>query len=191
LDFQEVRNVYSIDREGFEKALKAKGYASLGDLARDLRIHRNTLHYYLSGRGIFPKNFERVLAALDLRPGEILVRKRPEEENHELEVARAIDRLHEEYPKAAYVLFGSRAEGRAHRYSDWDVGIYAAGGLAHEVYRRLLRDLEEWTEDLPVTVDLVNLNRADPSFLKKISRHWKFLTGRLEDWYQLQKKAPS
>ena len=41
----------------------------------------------------------------------------------------------------------------------------------------------------PIFVELINLNRADPPFLKKISKDWLFLTGCQQDWIELQRKV--
>jgi len=48
---------------------------------------------------------------------------------------------------------------------------------------------DEYMEDEPFFVDIVNLNRADDDFMRDISRNWQFLSGRLSDWIDLQRKA--
>jgi len=47
----------------------------------------------------------------------------------------------------------------------------------------------EASERLPTFVDLVNLNRAEPEFLRSISREWQFLAGRHSAWLALRERA--
>jgi len=181
--------VYIVAKDLFHKALKEQGYPSLSQLARDLGIHRNTLHYYLAGRPLLPENFERVIGALGLSPGEILVQKKSSPDIPYQEIVPLIDQLHAEFPQVTFILFGSRAKGKARRYSDWDLGVYHKDGLDHSTYRSIVKRKGNLTEDFPYLVEVVNLNRADLEFLKDISRHWIFLTGRRQDWVDLQKRV--
>jgi predicted nucleotidyltransferase len=181
--------VYIIDSNRFKKALKARGYKSIGQLAKSLGIHRNTIHYYLSGNGVLPDNLEKMLHALDLKPADIIIEKREEPSLKLAPIALLIDRLHEEFPDVTIVLFGSRPRGTAHKYSDWDLGVFSKGGIPHELYRSMVIRKNELVEDLPFFVDLVNLNRADKSFLRESSRHWIFLAGKVSDWVELQRKV--
>jgi len=50
-----------------------------------------------------------------------------------------------------------------------------------------LLKMDEWTEQLPFMVDLVNLHKADEEFLLAISPDWKLLTGWQRDWLQLNR----
>lgn len=174
----------------FRQSLREKGYHSIEALARALKIHRNTIHYYLSGHGVFPTHLEKILEVLELSPAEILVQKKENNDPSSLDfISSVIDQLHTEFPHVTFVLFGSRVRGKSHRYSDWDIGVFSKDGLPHPLYRKMLRRKGELTEDLPFLIDLINLNRADFSFLQKASQGWKFLTGRLSDWCDLQKKV--
>lgn len=176
------------DESKFHRALKEKGYRSLGQFAQELGLHRNTLHHYLSGRSVIPEGLERIIRGLDLRPGEILVER--EEKRFVAEpIAGLVDTLHSDFPQVTFVLFGSRALGRAKKYSDWDIGVFSADGLPHALFRRIVRRKDDLTENLPFLVDAVNLNNADKAFLREASRHWRFLTGRQKDWITLQRKA--
>ena len=59
------------------------------------------------------------------------------------------------------VVFGSRADGTARRYSDIDVGL-AGEPLTFEQLGRLTEALED--SELPYRVDLVNLAETSPEF---------------------------
>ena len=179
--------MFIVDPNRFQEALKERGYHSLTQLAHELGMHRNTLHYYLSGRPPLPENFEKVIRALNLTPGEILIEKEVSKKFVHQEIAPLVDQLHSEFPDITFILFGSRAKGRGRKYSDWDLGVYCKEGLSHQRYRSIVRRKEDLVENSPYLVDLVNLNNADSSFLKKISKHWVFLTGRQQDWIELQK----
>lgn len=166
-----------------------QGYRSIGALARALGMHRNTIHYYLSGHGVFPEKLEKMLARLALRPADILVRKAESVANPLESIAPLVDLLQRKYPEAAFVLFGSRARNTARPYSDWDIGMYVRSGASHERYRMMRREKEEWEEQSPYFVDLSNLNRADDAFLRSAARGWVFLGGNLGSWIDLNTKA--
>ena len=127
--------MYVVDPKKFHAVLKAKGYRSIGELASFLGMHRNTVHYYLSGKGVFPASFERMLDALDVGPEEILQKKENASFSSVEQIASIIDTLHTAFPQVSFVLFGSRARGRGRRSSDWDIGVYSQAGLPHELYR--------------------------------------------------------
>lgn len=180
--------MFVLDTTKFREAVKERGYRSLGELARSLGMHRNTIHFYLSGHRVLPAQFEKMIQSVGLTPTDILVEK-GEKFSSLQEIAPVVDQLHREFPEVTFVLFGSRARGRSHRYSDWDIGLFSRTGLPHPLYRKLLRRRDELVESLPLMVDLVNLNRADVSFLKNISKNWVFLTGRQQDWVELQRST--
>ncbi len=180
--------MFVLDAVKFKEAVKRQGYRSLGELARLLGIHRNTIHFYLSGHRIFPAQFEKMIRTIGLKPTDVLIEK-GEELFSAQSLALIVDQLHREFPEITFVLFGSRAQGRAHRYSDWDVGVYSRQGISHPVYRALARRKDELVESLPVMLDLVNLNRADTAFLKEISKGWTFLTGSQQDWIELKRSV--
>ena len=87
------------------------------------------------------------------------------------------------------VLFGSRAQDTARKYSDWDLGVFCADGLPHEKFCKIRKRKIELEEKSPYFIDLINLNRGDQDFLRDISQNWIFLTGKRQDWIELQKKA--
>lgn len=178
-----------VDNKRFAKAMKDKGYSSIGEFAKRLGVHRNTIHYYLSGHGVFPQAFEKIMKALDLKPSDILIDDGISTGSSFEQIASLIDELHTEFPQVSFVLFGSRSRGEAAKYADWDIGVFSDKGLSHETYRRVVRRKNELIEDLPFFVDIVNLNRADENFLAEISKEWRFLAGRLSDWIKMQRKA--
>lgn len=61
------------------------------------------------------------------------------------------------------LLFGSRARGAVRRSSDFDLGVL---GLSEAEFGRLRREIEDYVEesDIPHGVDVVDLDRAEPSF---------------------------
>ena len=66
-------------------------------------------------------------------------------------------------------VFGSRVTGRAHRRSDLDIAV---GGGPMPLL--LCGDLREAFDesDLPITVDVVELESASETFRRRIERHW-------------------
>ncbi|MBI2981435.1 MAG: nucleotidyltransferase domain-containing protein [Deltaproteobacteria bacterium] len=154
-----------------------------------MEIHRNTIHYYLSGHRVLPPALEKMLESLGLKPSEVLIERKKDDSETFKKVAAVVDQLHQEFPSITFVLFGSRTQKRAHRYSDWDIGAFSKNGLPHPVYRKLRGRKEEIIESLPFMIDLVNLNRAPLSFLQERSKNWLFLTGSQLDWIELQRSA--
>lgn len=180
--------MYILDRAQFDHSLQKSGYPSIEALAKALRVHRNTIHYYLSGHPVFPKNFEKIIKALSLKPADILIQKTREESYFLKEITPFVDQMQKKFPQATLVLFGSRAQGRGHCYSDWDIGVYSVEDLPHPIFRKMLRERSDYFETKPVMGDLVNLNQADDDFLSEISRSWIFLGGKLSGWVALQEK---
>lgn len=181
--------MYILDKSKFKGALKERGFRSIGDLADFLGIHRNSIHHYLSGNGVFPENFEKIINALGLKPEDILIEKEKPFTSDLGGVAPIIDELQIRFPEVTFVLFGSRAKKRAQKYSDWDIGIYSKKEIDHEKFRKISRMTEDLFEDLPYFVDIINLNEAGEYFLREISRNWKFLAGKLNGWVDLQRKV--
>ncbi len=169
--------------------MKRQGIVSIGALARELGIHRNTIHYYLSGHGVFPEKLEKLLARLALQPADILVQKSGPKHHPLSAIAPLADLLQQQFPQVALVLFGSRVRNTARPYSDWDVGVYAQSGISHDQYRQMQKTKEEWEESSPYMVDVTNLNRADRDFLESASRGWIFLGGNLGSWLALHQKV--
>jgi len=181
--------VYILDRNRFEKALRENGYTSIGDLAKDLGVHRNTLHHYLSGQGVFPSSLEKMFQQLRLKPEEILIQS-GESHSTEIEtIAPLVDKLQREFPEAAFVLFGSRTRETSKKYSDWDIGVFCEEGLDHDRYRKMRRIKEEIEDSLPYIIDLVNFNQADDDFMEKARKGWLFLGGSLKSWMALNRKV--
>lgn len=181
--------MYIINETVFYSALKKKGYKTVGELAKSLGIHRNTIHHYLSGHGVFPEAFEKIVEILDLDANEVLIKKEEKNIVPYEPIVKLIDRLCLESPDVTFVLFGSRSKGNAKKYSDWDVGVYKAGGLSHDLYRKIVRKKNDLADDLPFFVDVVNLNNADSYFIDEAAKSWIFLTGSLRGFLELQRKV--
>ncbi|MFA5812736.1 MAG: helix-turn-helix domain-containing protein [bacterium] len=179
-----------IDSKRFYEALKKRGYRSVKELAQAIGVHRNTIQHYLSGQGVFPSSLEKVMKALAVEPADILTEKTDNADSPvPAVIANLIDSLHVEFPAVSFVLFGSRTTGKARRYSDWDIGVYSRHGLDHPTYRKIVLRKDDLAENLPYSVDIINLNNADPQFLRAISRSWMWLAGFNQDWLDLQRKA--
>lgn len=180
--------MHIIDKRLFNEGLKKRGYKTIGEFAQSLGVHRNTIHYYLSGHGVFPEALERIISVLGLNFQDAIVKK--EELASPIEVITpVIDRLQADFSNVAFILFGSRAKGVSKKYSDWDIGVYRSGGLPHEVYREIVQKKNDLAEDLPFFIDIVNFNNADASFLREAAKGWSFLTGSLQSFSELKKRG--
>ena len=179
----------TLDSEKIKKALKEHGYGSILELAQSLRIHRNTIHYHLSGRPVLPESLEKLMQALDLKPADIMVEKKERKPLLPEKIAALVDQLCTKFPNVTIILFGSRTGKRAHKYSDFDFGVFASEGIPHPLFIRIAKYTEELADSTPYMIDIVNLNNAGEVFLKEISRSWIFLAGSQQDWIALQKRA--
>lgn len=61
-------------------------------------------------------------------------------------------------------IFGSRASGRAEKFSDYDVGILGRKPVAFNILTEIEEALEE--SDLPYKVDVVDFLLVSPQFKK-------------------------
>lgn len=180
--------MYFLDTAKFRKKVRELGFRSFNDLASHLGLHRNTLLTYFSGKRLFKKGFEQMMESLGLDPIEYLALN---EESGRIDklMAKFIDDLSRYFPEVTFVSFGSRAKGSAYSYSDWDIGVYSAGGLSHQQYLKIRNSAKELEDQLPIFVDVVNLSRASRSFLSQVANSWVFLTGKQRAWLELQEKA--
>lgn len=90
----------------------------------------------------------------------------PDIEARHLAIVRRI--LREHVPHCRIWAFGSRALGKAKRFSDLDLAIECDRPLSLERNAALAEAFSE--SDLPWKVDIVDLSTVDPSFRKLIER---------------------
>ena len=126
-----------LDTTRLQQEIHAHGFASLKDFADSVGVHRNTVGNYLSGKTALPDGLARILEALDLEPSEVLSLSVLRRHVPGLAVAGLIGSLHAAAHDAALVLFGSRAQGTAKRYSDYDIGVFRSEGLDFPTFSRL------------------------------------------------------
>jgi predicted nucleotidyltransferase len=182
--------MHILSRDVVRQAMKRKGFRTLQELARHLGAHRNTLSNYLARTPVLPKKLEELLSVLEIPLQEALIEVCEEKDRDDMEgLDEVVDKLHEQFPKVTLVLFGSRARKTNARYSDVDLGVYSKSGLSHPEYRSMRIAVSEAAERLPLDIDLVNLNRAEHSFLVHVVRDGKVVAGRQSDWVDLQRKV--
>ncbi len=81
--------------------------------------------------------------------------------------------LRERVPNRPVWVFGSRTTGHARRRSDLDLAIGGAEPLTLRQRALLTDDFDE--SDLPVTVDVVDVNAISPEFKERIERDFILL----------------
>lgn len=182
-----MKYVHYLDAHKIQRSIKEQGYDSLGDFAKVVGIHRNTLHYYLTEKPLLPDKLEAILESLDLSLGDVLCHKKKTDSVSE--IAPVIDRLNLAFPGYTWVLFGSRAGEKNKKYSDWDLGVFSKDPIPIAVFQDMLLLKDELEEDFPCFVDLTDLSRAEPWFLKSISGHLCFLTGSRQGWEHLLQRT--
>jgi type I restriction enzyme S subunit len=83
-------------------------------------------------------------------------------EDRYLKIIKDILDNHSELDKHSVFIFGSRAMGNAHKFSDVDIGIKGDRPIEYSVITRLVDDFEE--SDLPFRVDVVDFSKTDEKF---------------------------
>jgi predicted nucleotidyltransferase len=172
-----------------ELAIARRGYASVKDFAESVGLHRNTVSNYLSGKASLPDGLARILAELDLEPGDVLALSPTPKRVAGLAIADLVDTLHRARPDAAFALFGPRARGTAKRISDYDVGVFTPEGLEPATYSRLLDEVEDWNEASLRVAQLVDLGKETDAFLVRAAPDLVFLAGSFGAWVELLKRA--
>lgn len=174
---------YIINSNILKKAMVGKNIGSMALLSKESSVHRNTILGYLSGKSVFLDTFTQIADHLGLDPLELITpasETKAKAENID-EIKQIIAALTKTKKGCAVILLGSRAKGRAKKYSDWDIGI--TGGtnpISSSEYLTMKNKVDELSEDLPRTVDLVNLDSAPAWFLKAIDYEPQFLDGNKE-----------
>lgn len=171
---------YVIDLNKIKIALKANGLSSLGELSRVCSIHRNTLYPLVRGdRSPFTNTYLSVCRALDIDPVECLVKDPRVNILSIEEVARMVfEEYQKSFPDLCLFLFGSRAAGKAKKFSDYDVGItggrHPIGGLD---FLKIQESILERCDNFPVKVDVLNFDSAPGSFLVDFNSPLVLLAG--------------
>lgn len=66
-------------------------------------------------------------------------------------------------------VYGSRAAGKARKWSDWDIGVISNKPIPHDIITEVEEKLEN--SDLPVIVQVVDFNAVDPEFKQIALQH--------------------
>lgn len=167
---------YKFNRARFEEFLDEQGYKNHLDFCRKGGVHKNTLNYYLSGRDVFSKKLYEIAAILNADPRELIEPIQSKIQN--IEEIESIVRELASQRGVAVILLGSRADGSAKKYSDWDLGVTRAEiPINDREFLRMKGRVGELADNLPRKVDLVNLDAAPYWFLHLINYSVIFLGG--------------
>ncbi len=83
----------------------------------------------------------------------------------EKNIAKIIRTITEWTQPKQIIWFGSRVQGAARRYSDYDIAVLGAK-MNHRTERRLKESLDQRLGIF--SVDLINLDKTDPQFRKMV-----------------------
>ncbi len=176
---------YILNQKKFNGLLLKGGYESLLDFCRKTSIHRNTVQVYLNKKDVFSSAFLNICSALKSDPLDLII---PTSESKASianmdEISIIIGALVKQNPGLAILLLGSRAKGREKRYSDWDIGITAGDKpLTGSEYLQLRGMVEDLADDLPRSVQLIDLDAAPLWFLEGIDYDPIFIDGSRESY---------
>jgi len=178
-----------LDKAVFLAHMKGRGIKSIRQLAQKLGVHRNSISIYLRGKGVLQPVVQAALDELGLDNQKAFATKPAESDGSSIQkmLAPLIDLLVTQFPQYSFILFGSRAGGRARRYSDIDIGVQGSAGPLQLSDWSKIRDIVDGAaEDLPYLIDVVDLGRADQGFLQSVKKRAIFLGGSLSGWANLQ-----
>ncbi|HCU25624.1 MAG TPA: hypothetical protein DF383_11465 [Deltaproteobacteria bacterium] len=174
--------MHSLSAEKLKVLLRTRNI-NLAQLAKRCEISRQSIYQMLQGRPIYNQPFLKMLDYLGVSPEEITEESAEKTlqalQKAPLKLRKVILRLIEFCRKhrAALLLFGSQASGKAGIASDWDFGVYFANSGAKIEFRAMKRRLVE--QAFPYRLDIVNLNEAPDWFLESIREECVLLEG---DW---------
>lgn len=173
-----MRNAYiTIDASRILQAIKSSKLETIGNIAKTLSVHRNTISDYLRGKTpVITPTFVALLELLKLKAEEVFFTNSNSFENL-YPIALLIEELTKTTPEVALFLFGSRSRGDNKQFSDYDIGAYSQTGLSSSAFAKLHVKVIDWNEKHMTTVQIVNLNNADKTFLSNIRSDLKFLSG--------------
>lgn len=98
---------------------------------------------------------------------------------------KPIDEIAERYGVVLILQFGSTVTGKTHAQSDLDLAVLVGGApLSFEDQLSLEAGLEALHPGRPV--DFVDLNRADPLLLKKVTESCRLLYGEAQKLHELK-----
>lgn len=178
---------YILDEKAFRTRLTEFGYKNFSEFALKNNMHRNTLIKLIKGKDVFCNAFAKLTAVLKVDPLSLLTHSpAPDQDvSHMEEIEEFLSRLHARDKDLSIFLLGSRARGRAQEYSDWDIGVFRyPKSITGIEYLRLKREIEDQTQDLLRSVDLVNLNQAPGWFLENtMNDGFVFLKGNVATYH--------
>ena len=174
----------TLSREKILRRMQRYGFNSLGELAQHIGVHRNTLGHFLSGRNVVPNSICKLFEILDLDPSEVFIKGESAKDSQPswLQISEVIDAIYSDSPRCNFIMFGSRIRGDSRAYSDFDLGVFSETPLSTKDYLELVEKVEVLSEDLPFRIELVNLNNAEPQFIRTILPHHLFIAGNRSVW---------
>jgi predicted nucleotidyltransferase len=184
--YAKIHIMYALNLDYIKKVAKSRGHAGIKPLLEHLGLHRNTLDRFARGASVLPSSIATVLSALDIPIEKATYKKST---YSELPINPLVLSIHKLYPDISIFLFGSRARGKARKYSDFDLGVYSNNGISLEDYLEMIEVKEQYEEESPYKIDCINLNNADRDFLVSIESELRMLVGFESDLIILRGKA--
>lgn len=180
---------YVLDPQALRRAAAKQGFRSLGALASQTGLHRNTLGGLLRGQGVFARSVQQIANTLQCDPLTLIIPASTTAASLPLvdELRPMLGALTRQDPDLAVILFGSRARGTSRTYSDWDLGLTRwPTPLDHATFVRYKFQIEDLTDNVVRMIDVVNLDQAPHWFLAQIATSARLLDGNATSWAHLQ-----
>ncbi len=179
-----------LDVEALERKMKLHNIASFSELSAVAGVHRNSLQPYLKGeKSVYSSVFERICRSLKTSPSELFLDTKVLDRHGLFPILQQLW-AEQSYQSVCCFLFGSRASGKAKKFSDYDIGLSAGINITssldfYSVKERILIA----TEDLPVSIDVVDFDNAPNWFISEIDEKFSFICGNNTSFQQLLGKV--
>lgn len=175
---------YQLNKVKFTQTLFKKGYKNAAEFTKKHHINRSTLNHYLKGKGPLLDSYYEICHYLDVDPLFLLSPVNPLDAiSHYDEIKPIIEEIVKTNSLLAVGLFGSRAKRSAKKFSDWDLGLTAGKqNLKPQEYYRLKDLIQNLSEDLPRSVDVIYLDEAPIWFFEEMDYDPLFLAGNRQSW---------
>lgn len=174
---------YCLEKQKLRRLVRERGFLSMNDFAKSAGVNRATLHNYFKGAGPFSESYYNLCEKLNVDPLEILSPAISKFSHEVSEVMTVVRRICEFDKSLALCLLGSRAKKTHKKYSDWDIGVTRGSvAVSGGEFLKIKQIADDASEDLPRSVDIVNLSSAPAWFLRAIDYEPIFLAGDRASW---------
>ena len=172
-----------LDLQKLKDLMKEQGLVSISTLAVRSGVHRNTIRAYLQGnKSPYSSTFLAMANCLGVSPAALISNSTCEDAPVK-KLLSLLEPAISANSDLAFILIGSRAQGKAREFSDIDLGITAGSeALDYKRFLSIKSRINDLVEDFSWLVDVVDLDAAPLWFLQGIDYQIHFLAGSISSF---------